>query len=47
MFSLTLSTFLGTILCTVLVYLVILVSLRLSGKSEISQVKVFNLVVLL
>lgn len=47
MFSLSLSTFLDIILRTVLVYLVVLVGLRLSGKREIGQMTVFDLVVLL
>lgn len=47
MFSLSLSTFLGILLRTILVYLAILVGLRLSGKREIGQMTVFDLVVLL
>lgn len=47
MFNLSISSFLGIILRTVLVYLVILVGLRLSGKREIGQMTVFDLVVLL
>jgi uncharacterized membrane protein YcaP (DUF421 family) len=35
------------VLCTVVVYLVILVGLRLAGKREIGQMTVFDLVVLL
>jgi len=47
MFTLSLPTFFGILLRTVLVYLVILVGLRLSGKREIGQMTVFDLVVLL
>ena len=47
MFNISLSTSLEIILRTVLVYLVILVGLRLSGKREIGQMTVFDLVVLL
>jgi uncharacterized membrane protein YcaP (DUF421 family) len=47
MFSLSLSTFLGILLRTIVVYLAILVGLRLSGKREIGQMTVFDLVVLL
>ena len=47
MFTLSLTTFLGIILRTILVYLVVLVGLRLSGKREIGQMTVFDLVVLL
>lgn len=47
MFNISLLTFLEIILRTVLVYLVILVGLRLSGKREIGQMTVFDLVVLL
>lgn len=47
MFNITLSTLLGILLRTTLVYLVILVGLRLSGKREIGQMTVFDLVVLL
>jgi uncharacterized membrane protein YcaP (DUF421 family) len=47
MFSINLSTFFGILIRTVLVYLVILVGLRLSGKREIGQMTVFDLVVLL
>jgi uncharacterized membrane protein YcaP (DUF421 family) len=47
MFNISLSTLLEIILRTVVVYLVILVGLRLSGKREIGQMTVFDLVVLL
>jgi len=47
MFIITLSTFWGILLRTILVYLVILIGLRLSGKREIGQMTVFDLVVLL
>jgi uncharacterized membrane protein YcaP (DUF421 family) len=47
MFSLTLTTALGIILRTIVVYLVVLVGLRLSGKREIGQMTVFDLVLLL
>jgi uncharacterized membrane protein YcaP (DUF421 family) len=47
MFTITLSTIWGILLRTILVYLVILVGLRLSGKREIGQMTVFDLVVLL
>jgi uncharacterized membrane protein YcaP (DUF421 family) len=47
MFHLDLSSALGIVVRTFLVYLVILVGLRLSGKREIGQMTVFDLVVLL
>jgi uncharacterized membrane protein YcaP (DUF421 family) len=47
MFNISVSTLLEIILRTVVVYLVILVGLRLSGKREIGQMTVFDLVVLL
>jgi uncharacterized membrane protein YcaP (DUF421 family) len=47
MFNISVSSLLEIILRTVVVYLVILVGLRLSGKREIGQMTVFDLVVLL
>jgi len=47
MFNVTLSTLLQIVIRTMAVYLVILVGLRLSGKREIGQMTVFDLVVLL
>ena len=47
MFNLDLGSALGIIARTLIVYLVILVGLRLSGKREIGQMTVFDLVVLL
>ena len=47
MFNITFSTFWGILLRTAVIYLVILIGLRLSGKREIGQMNVFDLVVLL
>jgi len=47
MFSLDLTSALGIIIRTMAVYLAILVGLRISGKREIGQMTVFDLVVLL
>jgi uncharacterized membrane protein YcaP (DUF421 family) len=47
MFNVTLSTLLQIVIRTMAVYLVILGGLRLSGKREIGQMTVFDLVVLL
>ncbi len=47
MFNLDLATALGIVIRTSAVYLVVLVGLRLSGKREIGQMTVFDLVVLL
>ncbi len=47
MFSLSLSSALGIIARTLVVYLIVLVGLRLSGKREIGQATVFDLVLLL
>ena len=47
MFNLDLTSALGIIIRTVVIYLVILIGLRLSGKREIGQMTVFDLVVLL
>ncbi len=47
MFTINLSTLFEIILRTAAIYLVILVGLRLSGKREIGQMTVFDLVVLL
>jgi uncharacterized membrane protein YcaP (DUF421 family) len=47
MFTLDLSSALGILIRTLAVYLVVLVGLRLSGKREIGQMTVFDLVVLL
>ena len=47
MFSLSLSTALDIIFRTLIIYIIILVGLRLSGKREIGQMNVFDLVVLL
>jgi uncharacterized membrane protein YcaP (DUF421 family) len=47
MFNLNLASALGIIVRTVVVYLVILIGLRLSGKREIGQMRIFELVMLL
>ncbi len=47
MFSLSFSTALDIIFRTLIIYIIILVGLRLSGKREIGQMNVFDLVVLL
>jgi uncharacterized membrane protein YcaP (DUF421 family) len=47
MFTLDLSSALGILIRTLAVYLVVLVGLRISGKREIGQMTVFDLVVLL
>jgi uncharacterized membrane protein YcaP (DUF421 family) len=47
MFNLNLGSAIGIILRTLVIYLVILAGLRLSGKREIGQITVFDLVVLL
>ena len=47
MFSLDLASAAGIIIRTLAVYLVVLIGLRLSGKREIGQMTVFDLVVLL
>ena len=47
MLSLDLTSALGIIIRTTVVYLVILIGLRLSGKREIGQMTIFDLVVLL
>jgi uncharacterized membrane protein YcaP (DUF421 family) len=47
MFTLDLSGALGILIRTLAVYLVVLIGLRLSGKREIGQMTVFDLVVLL
>lgn len=47
MFNLSLTSALGIIVRTMVVYLIILIGLRLSGKREIGQMTVFDLVVLL
>ena len=47
MFAITWSTLLGILIRTVAVYLVVLIGLRISGKREIGQMTVFDLVVLL
>lgn len=47
MFNLDLASALGILIRTLVVYLVILFGLRLSGKREIGQMTVFDLVVLL
>lgn len=47
MFTFSLSTLFEIIVRTVLVYLVVLVGLRVSGKREIGQMTVFDLVLLL
>jgi uncharacterized membrane protein YcaP (DUF421 family) len=47
MFTLSLTSALGIIARTAIIYLVILTGLRLSGKREIGQMTVFDLVVLL
>ena len=47
MFNLDLPTAMGITIRTLAVYLVVLVGLRLSGKREIGQMTVFDLVVLL
>jgi uncharacterized membrane protein YcaP (DUF421 family) len=47
MLTLTLSSALGIVIRTLIIYFVILIGLRLSGKREIGQMTVFDLVVLL
>ena len=47
MFTISLSSAMGIILRTLVIYIIILVGLRLSGKREIGQMTVFDLVVLL
>jgi uncharacterized membrane protein YcaP (DUF421 family) len=47
MFTITFSSALDIVIRTLLVYLLILIGLRLSGKREIGQMTVFDLVVLL
>lgn len=47
MFNLNISSAIGIIIRTVIVYLIILAGLRLSGKREIGQMTIFDLVVLL
>jgi uncharacterized membrane protein YcaP (DUF421 family) len=47
MFALTLISALGIVIRTLIIYFVILLGLRLSGKREIGQMTVFDLVVLL
>ena len=47
MLSLSLTSALGIIVRTTIVYLIILIGLRLAGKREIGQMTVFDLVVLL
>jgi uncharacterized membrane protein YcaP (DUF421 family) len=47
MFQLTLPSALGIMIRTIAVYLIILIGLRLSGKREMGQMTVFDLVVLL
>lgn len=47
MFNLDINSAIGIIARTVVIYLVILAGLRLSGKREIGQMTVFDLVVLL
>lgn len=47
MFNLDLTSALGIVIRTLAVYLVVLIGLRLSGKREIGQMTVFDLVVLL
>jgi uncharacterized membrane protein YcaP (DUF421 family) len=47
LFHLSLSSAFGIVIRTLAVYLVVLVGLRLSGKREIGQMTVFDLVVLL
>ncbi|MGA2505591.1 MAG: YetF domain-containing protein [Anaerolineales bacterium] len=47
MFNLDLSSALGIIVRTAVIYIVILAGLRLSGKREVGQMTVFDLVVLL
>ena len=47
MFDITLNTMLGIIIRTTAIYFLILIGLRLSGKREIGQMTVFDLVVLL
>jgi uncharacterized membrane protein YcaP (DUF421 family) len=47
MFTLSLSSAIGITLRTLIIYIVILAGLRLSGKREVGQMTVFDLVVLL
>ena len=47
MFTLSFSSAIGIVIRTLVIYLIILVGLRLSGKREIGQMTVFDLVVLL
>ncbi len=47
MFNLSLSSAIGIAVRTLIIYVVILVGLRLSGKREVGQMTVFDLVVLL
>ena len=47
MFTISLSSAMGIILRTLVIYIIILVGLRLSGKREIGQMTIFDLVVLL
>lgn len=47
MFTINLASALGIVIRTLVIYLVILIGLRLSGKREIGQMTVFDLVVLL
>jgi len=47
MFDLSLTAAIGIMIRTAAVYLVVLVGLRLSGKREIGQMTVFDLVILL
>jgi hypothetical protein len=47
MFNISLASALGIVLRTAAVYLVVLAGLRLSGKREIGQMTVFDLVILL
>lgn len=47
MLTLTLSSALGIVIRTLIIYFVILIGLRLSGEREIGQMTVFDLVVLL
>ena len=47
MFALSFSSAIGIVIRTLVIYVIILVGLRLSGKREIGQMTVFDLVVLL
>jgi uncharacterized membrane protein YcaP (DUF421 family) len=47
MFNLDLSSAIGIVIRTLIIYIVILAGLRLSGKREVGQMTVFDLVVLL